>query len=177
MAQAVFGFDEQLERVSEIDVVVVRCFRPVLSWMPCVRFIAAAAIRSLFLVRTLGSSTSAARRSGIGSLDIRGVARFIDKRAPVGTFEQFHALLMEPFQIGCQRLQFFLRQHAELRHQHARFRVFGARDPLNEALEIVRQYPGAEAQSTAHVSKIRSDQSIGGCATDGVASAATVGEK
>lgn len=31
MAQVVFGFDEQLEPVSEIDVVVMRCFRRVLS--------------------------------------------------------------------------------------------------------------------------------------------------
>lgn len=78
MAQAVFGFDEQLERVSEIDVVMVRCFRRVLSLDAVCSLYSAAAIRPLLWFGLFGSSTSAARRSGIGSLGIRGVARFID---------------------------------------------------------------------------------------------------
>ena len=53
MAQAVFGCDEQLERVSEIDVVVVRWFRRVLCLDAVCLLISAAAIRPLSLVRTL----------------------------------------------------------------------------------------------------------------------------
>lgn len=53
MAQAVFGFDEQLERVSEFDVVVVRCFRRVLPLDALCSLYSAAAIRPLFLVRIL----------------------------------------------------------------------------------------------------------------------------
>ena len=79
MAQAVFGFDEQLEPVSEIDVVVVRCFRRVLSLDAVCSLYFCCCDPSPFLWFGLfGSSTSAARRSGIGSLGIRGVARFID---------------------------------------------------------------------------------------------------
>jgi hypothetical protein len=53
MAQAVFGFDEQLERVSEIDVVVVRCFPR--SFFECGVFALFLLLRSVpfSLVRTL----------------------------------------------------------------------------------------------------------------------------
>jgi hypothetical protein len=53
MAQAVFGFDEQLERVSEIDVVVVRCFRRVLSLDAVCSLYFCCCDPSLSLVRTL----------------------------------------------------------------------------------------------------------------------------
>jgi hypothetical protein len=74
MAQAVFGFDEQLECVSEIDVVVMRCFRRVLSLDAVCSLYFCCCDPSPFLWFGLfGSSTSAARRSGIGSLGIWGV--------------------------------------------------------------------------------------------------------